>query len=139
MAAAYNKLVKRIADLKEEGELEQDKYAAYQRRFADALCDDLNSAMAITALYDMLKADMTDCTKLALAKSFEEVLSLGLFDSKEEEADPELERYVLERIEARKAAKKAKDFATADAIREELLSKGIILEDTREGVRWKKA
>ena len=52
---------------------------------------------------------------------------------------PELERYVLERIEERKAAKKAKDFATADAIRAELLSKGIVLEDTREGVKWKKA
>ena len=139
MTAAYNKLVKRIADLKEEGEVEQDKYAAYKERFADALCDDLNSAMAITVLYDMLKEDMTDKTKLALAESFEEVLSLGLFDSKEKEADPELERYVLERIEERKAAKKAKDFATADAIRAELLSKGIVLEDTREGVKWKKA
>lgn len=139
MTAAYNKLVKRIADLKEEGEVEQDKYAAYKERFADALCDDLNTAMAITVLYDMLKEDMTDKTKLALAKSFEEVLSLGLFDSKEEEEDPELERYVLERIEERKAAKKAKDFATADAIRAELLSKGIVLEDTREGVKWKKA
>lgn len=139
MAAAYNKLVKRIADLKDVGELEEDKYAAYKQRFADALCDDLNSAMAITVLYDMLKADMTDKTKTALAKSFEEVLSLGLFDSKEEEVDPELERYVLERIEARKAAKKAKDFATADAIREELFSRGILLEDTREGVKWKKA
>ena len=75
MTAAYNKLVKRIADLKEEGEVEQDKYAAYKERFADALCDDLNSAMAITVLYDMLKEDMTDKTKLALAESFEEVLS----------------------------------------------------------------
>lgn len=139
MTAAYNKLVKRIADLKEEGEVEQDKYAAYKKRFADALCDDLNTAMAITVLYDMLKEDMTDKTKLALAESFEEVLSLGLFDSKEEKEDPELERYVLERIEERKAAKKAKDFATADAIRAELLSKGIVLEDTREGVKWKKA
>ena len=53
--------------------------------------------------------------------------------------DAELESYVLARIEERKAAKKEKDFARADAIRNELLEKGIVLEDTREGVKWKKA
>jgi cysteinyl-tRNA synthetase len=53
--------------------------------------------------------------------------------------DAELESYVLAKIEERKAAKKEKDFAKADAIRNELLEKGIVLEDTREGVKWKKA
>ena len=53
--------------------------------------------------------------------------------------DTELESYVLAKIEERKAAKKEKDFAKADAIRAELLDKGIIIEDTREGVKWKKA
>jgi cysteinyl-tRNA synthetase len=53
--------------------------------------------------------------------------------------DAELEAYVLERIEERKAAKKARDFARADEIRAQLLEKGIVLEDTREGVKWKKA
>ena len=47
--------------------------------------------------------------------------------------------YVLSKIEERKAAKKEKDFAKADAIRAELLEKGIVIEDTREGVKWKKA
>jgi len=139
METAYNKLVNKIAGLREEGEIEQDKFEAYQKRFADALCDDLNSSMAITVLYDMLKEDMTDRTKLELAKSFEEVLSLGLFAVRKEEEDPELVAYVLKRIEERTAAKKAKDFKTADAIRDELSAKGIILEDTREGVKWKKA
>ncbi len=82
---------------------------------------------------------MTDRTKRELAKRFEEVLSLGLFDDRKEEEDPELVRYVLGRIEERAAAKKAKDFKTADAIRDELFAKGVILEDTREGVKWKKA
>ena len=50
-----------------------------------------------------------------------------------------MEAYVLEQIEERKAAKKEKDFAKADAIRARLLEKGIVLEDTREGVKWKKA
>ena len=74
--------------------------------------------------------------------SYDEVLSLDLL--KEEVAtdngvDAELESYVLAKIEERKAAKKEKNFALADAIRNELLEQGIVLEDTREGVKWKKA
>ena len=84
---------------------------------------------------------MTSC---ALAESFDEVLSLNLTTAqalKDEEngVDAELEAYILEKIEERKVAKKEKDFAKADAIRNELLEKGIVLEDTREGVKWKKA
>mgnify|MGYP007033833249 FL=1 len=57
----------------------------------------------------------------------------------EGEVDPETESYILAKIEERKAAKKEKNFALADQIRSELLEKGIVLEDTREGVKWKKA
>ena len=98
----------------------------------------MNTSMAITVLYDLLKAETNDATKLALIKEFDKVLSLGLADVKEEkpEVDAELEAYVLAKIEERKEAKKAKDFATADAIRDELLSKGIVIKDTREGVVW---
>ena len=98
----------------------------------------MNTSMAITVLYDALKAETNDATKLALVKAFDQVLSLGLSDVKEEKAevDAELEAYVLAKIEERKEAKKAKDFATADAIRDELLAKGIVIKDTREGVVW---
>ena len=86
---------------------------------------------------------MTDATKLALVKDFDYVLSLDLAAGEAvnpaDEIDADLEAYVLEKIEERKAAKKEKDFAKADAIRNELLEKGIVLEDTREGVKWKKA
>ena len=99
--------------------------------------------MAITVLYDLLKADTNDKTKLALVKDFDRVLSLNLLtaaDSKEaEEVDEELKAFVLAKIEERKEAKKAKDFAKADAIREELLAKGIVIKDTREGVVWHRA
>lgn len=143
VGAAYDKLVRRIAALKREGEVDAEKFAEYREKFEAALCDDLNSAMAITVLYDMLKADVSDATKYALAESFDEVLSLNLTAAPKAEADDggdeELKAYVLDRIEARKAAKKEKDFARADAIRAELLEKGIILEDTREGVKWRKA
>ncbi|MBR6851828.1 MAG: cysteine--tRNA ligase, partial [Lachnospiraceae bacterium] len=78
-----------------------------------------------------------------LVASFDEVLSLDLLEgakklAQDDGVDAETEAWILERIEARKAAKKAKDFAQADAIREELKEKGIAIEDTREGTKWKK-
>lgn len=144
MTAAYDKLVKKTGSLRQDGEVQQDAYHAYREKFEAALCDDLNCSMAITVLYDMLKADISEATKYALAESFDEVLSLNLTTAhaaKEADngVDEALERYILEKIEERKTAKKEKDFAKADAIRNELLEKGIVLEDTREGVKWKKA
>ena len=144
MSAAYDQLVKKIGTLNRDGEIDEGAFKAYREKFEAALCDDLNSSMAITVLYDMLKADISDATKYALAESFDYVLSLDLTTAharKEEEnsVDAELESYVLQKIEERKAAKKEKDFAKADAIRAELLEKGIVIEDTREGVKWKKA
>lgn len=143
MSAAYDKLVKKIGTLDKEGAVDKEKFDLYRRKFEDALCDDLNSSMAITVLYDMLKDEMSDATKHALAQSFDAVLSLELTTAhaaKEADStvDAALEAYVLAKIEERKAAKKEKDFAKADAIRNELLEKGIALEDTREGVKWKK-
>ena len=141
VTGAFNKLIKRIADLKEEGSVDEAVVKKFEDDFRDALSDDLNTSMAITLLYDILKADTSDATKLAVIKSFDTVLSLDLLGhaaaSKEEkEVDPELEAYVLDAIERRAAAKKAKDFATADAIRDELLQKGVEIKDTREGVKW---
>ena len=144
MKAAYDKLVKSIGSLSREGDIDQERFAFFRKQFEDALCDDLNSSMAITVLYDVLKAEITDAAKYALIKDFDQVLSLNLtsaYAAKEEESavDEELEAYILSRIEERKAAKKQKDYAKADAIRQELLEQGIVLEDTREGVKWKMA
>ena len=142
--SAYEKLLKKIAGLSKEGEVDEAVYAEYRRKFEDALCNDLNTSMAITVLYDLLKADCNDVTKRKLAASFDEVLSLGLFDGekaeeKADDVDAELVSYIEAKIAERKEAKKAKDFAKADAIREELFQKRIVLEDTREGVKWKMA
>ena len=95
-------------------------------------------------MYDVLRADCNDRTKLELVKSFDEVLSLNLTrecgkTAATADVDDELSQYVLAKIEERKAAKKEKDFAKADAIREELLSRGIVIKDTREGTVWEKA
>ena len=148
---AYNKLVSRVAELKaDDGEIDEAAFAEGKKRFTDALDNDLNTSLAVTALYDVFKLKTNDRTKLALIESFETVLDLGLIaaakkvnDEKAKQAaeenagvDPELLAYIQERIEARKAAKKAKNFAEADAIRDELLAKGITLLDTREGTKF---
>jgi cysteinyl-tRNA synthetase len=137
----YNKLVKRVAELKEDGNVDETALKEFEGKFREAVSDDLNTSMAITILYDVLKADINDATKLALVKSFDKVLSLDLIGhaqslSEGADIDPELEKYILEQIEKRAEAKKAKDFATADAIRDELLERGVQIKDTREGVKW---
>ena len=144
MVAAYNKLAKKVAELKNDGEVNQEIFAEYRAKFEDALCNDLNTSMAITVLYDVLKAETNDATKLALINDFDYVLSLDLYNqgknlatlSENAGVDAELEAFVLAKIEERAAAKKEKDFAKADAIRDELLTKGVAIKDTREGVKW---
>jgi cysteinyl-tRNA synthetase len=144
MVAAYNKLAKKIAELKKEGDVDTTVFGMYKEKFEDALCNDLNTSMAITVLYDVVKADTNDATKLALIEDFDKVLSLNLYEEGKKlletpanaGVDAELEAFVLAKIEERAAAKKAKDFATADAIRDELLAKGVAIKDTREGVKW---
>ncbi len=138
-AAAYKKLIKRIAGLKEDGAVNQEDFAFHKAKFEDAICNDMNTSMALTVLYDLLKAETNDATKLALIKDFDRVLSLDLTAAPTEEkaeVDAELEAFVLAKIEERKAAKKEKDFAKADAIRAELLERGVVIKDTREGVVW---
>jgi hypothetical protein len=130
--------------------VDEAAFAAGKKKFTDALDNDLNTSLAVTALYDVFKLKTNDKTKLALVESFETVLDLGLLaaakrvnDEKAKaeaseyaDVDPELLAYIKERIEARKAAKKAKNFAEADAIRDELLEKGITILDTREGTKF---
>ena len=140
--AAYNKIAKRVAELKDEGDIDETAFADFKKKFTDAVSNDLNTSMAITIVYDVLKADISDSTKLALIDDFEQVLDLGLRESgralleASSSVDSELEAFINDKITERAAAKKAKDFATADAIRDELLAKGVAIKDTREGVKW---
>ena len=138
----YRKLKKRIAELKKDGVVDNEAVKEYKAKFVEAVGNDVNTSMGITLVYDVLKSELNDATKRAIIESFDYVLSLDLLKeeaAQESGVDAELEAYVLEKIEERKAAKKEKNFALADAIRNELLEKGIVLEDTREGVKWKKA
>ena len=140
--SAYEKLVKKIATIQDEGELDKKSYAEYNAKFEDAICNDLNTSMAITVVYDVVKADISGKTKLALLNAFDKVLSLNLTTAGAKlleagtSVDSDLESFIQEKIAERAAAKKEKDFARADAIRDELLAKGVAIKDTREGVVW---
>ena len=133
-AKAYEKLTKRIASLSSDGEIDEAKAKELDAKFREALDNDLNTSLAITALYDTLKADTNDATKLYLVKEYDKVLSLGLISDKVAEKDlgSEIEALIAERQEARKN----KDWATADRIRDELAARHIKLIDTPDGIKW---
>lgn len=115
-----------------------------REKFEEAMDDDLNTADAISAIFELVRFANTNADENS-SRAFVDAVKgeivelsdiLGLIvDKKEENLDAEIE----EMIAKRQAARKARDFAQADAIRDELLAKGIILEDTREGVKWKRA
>ena len=145
--AAYQKLVARVASLKADGEVDRRAFESLKAGFTSALDNDMNTSLAVTAYYDVLKSGTNDATKLALIEDFEQVMQLGLLDAvkalREEakaKAEPsEDDRWILDLIAARAEAKKAKNYAEADRIRGELSEKGIILVDTKEGTTYKKA
>jgi cysteinyl-tRNA synthetase len=136
-ATTYKKLKNRISAIPEEGNPDEAEVRSWHDKFAEAVGDDCNTAMGLTLLYDVIKSELNGATKRRIIGDYDTVLSLDLFRQAEEEAvDDELKSYVEEKIAERAEAKKAKDFARADAIRNELADRGIIIKDTREGVVW---
>jgi len=145
---SYEKLVARVAALSADpAPVDEAAAEKYKAEFREALDSDLNTAQALTVVYDVLKAETGDATKRALLGSFDTVLGLDLLghaaalrarEQAAPAADPALEAHVQEQIEARKAAKKAKNFAEADRIRDALKAEGITLTDTPQGTQWKK-
>ena len=121
-----------------------EETAKYEKAFDDSMDDDFNTADAIAAIFDLVKFANTTADEKS-SKAYAEALRekiqelcdiMGLITEKKEELlDEDIEKL----IEERQAARKAKNFARADEIRAELLEKGIVLEDTREGVKWKRA
>ncbi len=144
-AVAYEKLIAKIAGLQNGGQVDQAAFDALKERFVGALNGDLNTSLAVTALYDVLKAKCGDATKLAALEDFDQVLCLDLLPAAEKlrakqaaeaaaSADPEIDALVAARTEA----KKAKNFAEADRIRDELKARGIEIIDTPQGTKWKR-
>jgi len=134
MKDSYNKLINRIKNIKDEGLLEQDKITNFQNKFKAALESDLNTSLALTTLYDVLKSDLSGKSKLYLINDFDKVLGLDLL--KKEKVDNNLKEYIENKINERNIAKQNKDYEKADKIREELLKQNIIIKDTREGTTF---
>ena len=153
---AFNKLLTKIAALKDEGDVEQTVFDEYKAKFMKAMDNDLNTSMGVTVLYDVLKAKTNDKTKLALLDSFDSVLGLKLLEkaaelrSKQAAAAPaaggftvisesgEEDAAIEQLIRDRADAKKAKNFAEADRIRDELKAQGIEVTDVPGGAKWKR-
>ena len=114
--------------------VDEDNFNSYNDKFKQALEDNLNTSNALTVLYDVIKSNISNITKIKLIESFDKVLSLDLL--KEDKTNTEDVSYINKMIEKRTEAKKNKNYELADSIRNELLEKGIILKDTREGTTY---
>lgn len=138
-SATYNKLLKKIASIKDEGEIDEAFVQRVRADFIKSVGNDMNTALGITAIYNILKADANGASKLDALKAIDEVLSLDLVKEAATEAPVEKSELELE-IEAliaeRAQAKKDKNFARADEIRNSLKERGITLLDTREGTTY---
>ena len=132
------------AEMTEQEAAAMEEVKAFVTRFDEAMDDDLNTADAISVIFELVKYANTGVTaensKAFIKAVREEILELGdvlglILEKKEEILAEDIEKMIAER----QAARKAKDFAKADEIRNKLLDMGIVLLDTREGVKWKKA
>ena len=146
---AYNKIIARLVSLIKEdaGEVDGTVFDEYKAKFCAALDNDMNTALGVTAIYDVLKAKTTPATKLALIEDFDRVLGLDLVSKAKAQAEEEKAaaeqvsddpfiREIEDMIRQRAEAKKAKDYALADSIRQALTDKGVTLIDTPQGTKY---
>ncbi len=146
---AYNKMITRVLSLlkEEQGEMDTAAFDGLKAKFCAALDNDLNTSLAVTAVYDVLKAKTTPATKLALLDDFDRVLGLDIVGAAKKQLDAEKKaaeeaasdpfiREIEDMIAQRASAKKAKDYALADQIRQALTDKGVTLIDTPQGTKY---
>lgn len=134
---AYNKLKNRILAINDIGELDTTKFGYYTDKFKEELSNDLNTANGITLIYDLLKDDSVNGhTKIEIINDFDKVFSLDL-TKKNLNTSIDMDKYIKDKIEERRIAKMNKNYELSDSIRDELLDKGIILTDTREGTTYR--
>lgn len=138
--AAYDKLIAKVVTLVEANDtsdVDQAEFDKYRAEFKAALDDDINTSNAITVIYDVLKADTDPTTKLALLDDFDKVLSLDIVSNArkavEEKSSQEIPAEVMALVEERKEARKAKDFAKADELRDKIAELGYAIKETRQG------
>lgn len=134
---AYNKLKNRILAINDIGELDTTKFGYYTDKFKEELSNDLNTANGVTLIYDLLKDDSVNGhTKIEIINDFDKVFSLDL-TKKTLNTSIDMDKYIKDKIEERRIAKMNKNYELSDSIRDELLDKGIILTDTREGTTYR--
>ena len=134
---AYDKLKNRILAINDIGELDTTKFDYYTDKFKEELSNDLNTANGITLIYDLLKDDSVNGhTKIEIINDFDKVFSLDL-TKKTLNTSIDMDKYIKDKIEERRIAKMNKNYELSDSIRDELLDKGIILTDTREGTTYR--
>ncbi len=135
--AAYQKLIAKIVPLlSASGDVNEARFGELKANFTEAMDNDLNTSLAITALYDVLKSDADSQTKLVLVKDFDKVLSLNLIENAQKAAAPkeiELPDEITALLAERREARKAKNFALADEIRDKIVAMGYSVEETRQG------
>ena len=143
-AVSYNKIIAKIVTLLDEadGEIDKTEYDKLMAGFTEAMDNDLNTSMAVTALFDVLKSSANAKTKLALIEEFDKVLSLDLVkkakEQKEKSEQEAIPDEIMALVEERKQARKAKDFAKADALRDKIAELGYVVEETRQGTKISK-
>ena len=128
----YKKLKNRINTLsKNEDKLNEDKFMEFDSKFKESIGNNLNTSSAITILYDVLKSEINDFTKIKLIEKFDKVLSLDLL----KDDKLEIPKEILELVEKRNAYKKEQNFPEADKVRDEIMRLGYKILDTREGTK----
>ena len=139
-ATAYSKLVAKVAALLgAQGAPDEEACNQLRSDFRAAMDNDLNTSLAITAVYNLFKSDADSATKLAMVKEFDSVLSLNLIEAAKKlseqgsGSDEELPQEVTQLLEKRKAARKEKNFALADELRDKIAELGYTVEETRQG------
>lgn len=146
-ASTYDKLLAKIAPLTDyEGDdkISEDEFDRLMKNFKAALDNDLNTSLAITAVYDTLKSDTNTATKLALLREFDKVLSLDLienaakFRERSDNSVSEIPPEVAELADQRKKARAEKNFALADELRDRINAMGYEVIETRQGTEIRK-
>ena len=132
---SFNHLKDKILDLKDNLESKgKSRIKNYQNNFLKAINDDLNLPKALAVMWDVIKdSKLGNKEKYSLILDFDKVFGLGLKDVERGKLNKDLK----ELIKKRENARKAKDWKLADKIRDELKKKGVIIEDTEEGIKWK--
>ena len=132
---ALNKLKNKIRNISSTGNVDKNTFDEWDNKFKEYIADDLNTANAVTLLFELLKSDVNGKTKLELIKSWDKVFGLDLLEFNEFEINDD---EILNKIEERNKAKASKDYKLADSIRDELLKEGIRLIDGRDGTSYEK-